>query len=89
MSEKNIIGFSLSGDLSQEELNKKLDSLVKSYDTTVELRQKELEDKLNQLVLEFQKKENMVVLIDYLPKEWNKSPIKVRLFSDSERDLSV
>ena len=34
MSEDNIVGFSLSEDLSKEELDKKLDKLVNSYDVT-------------------------------------------------------
>lgn len=79
MSEKNIIGFSLLGELSQEELNKKLDSLVNSYDETVEIRQKELEDKLNQLVLDFQKKENVVVTVKYSVENRETKPINLKL----------
>lgn len=89
MSEKNIVGFSLSEDLSKEELDKKLDKLVQCYDVTVELRQKELEDKLNELVLEFQKKENVVLVIKYNSKEFKTRPVESRILFDSERNLLV
>lgn len=89
MSKDNIVGFSLSEDLSQEELDKKLDKLVQSYDVTVELRQKELEDKLNELVLEFQKKENVVLVIKYNSKEFKTRPVESRILFDSERNLLI
>ena len=89
MSKDNIVGFSLSEDSSQEELDKKLDKLVQSYDVTVELRQKELEDKLNELVLEFQKKENVVLVIKYNSKEFKTRPVESRILFDSERNLLI
>ena len=81
MSEDNIIGFSLNGFESKEELEKKLDKLVQEYDATIEIRKKELEDKLNKLVLEFQKKENVVVLVKYTPENRELNPISLKLIS--------
>lgn len=81
MSDKNIVGFSLSGELSQEELNEKLDNLVKNYDVSVELRQKELENKLNELVLEFQKRENATVMVKYSPENRDTCPISLKLIT--------
>lgn len=89
MLENNIVGFKLSGELSQEELNNKLDSLVKNYDATVELRQKELEDKLNELVLEFQKKENVVVAVKYNVESRETKPISLKLIAKQDLQYDI
>ena len=87
MSKENIIGFSLSEKLSKEDYLKKLDNHIKNYDATVELRQKELEDKLNELVMDFQKKENAMLIVKCNTEEWNIRPVKTMLVVDTERKL--
>ena len=70
---KNIIGFSLS---------EKLEFNIGGYNKTIENRQVELEDKINQLILEFQKNEKVVVLVDYNSYNFNTKPIETRLIVD-------
>lgn len=87
MSEDTFLGFSLSEGLTPEDLKKISDKVVKKRDSGIELRQKELEDKLNELVMEFQKKENVILIPKYISEEWNTRPVKLRLVFDSEKKL--
>lgn len=70
---KNIIGFSLSENT---------ESIIKDYDNSIENRQSVLEDKINSLIIDFQQKEKVVVLVDYDTSNIFEKPITTRLIVD-------
>lgn len=79
MSRKNMIGYALP-----EKFDPLFDgsNYINNYDKTVTIRQKELEDKINQLIVDFQRDEKVVVLVDFNSDNFRTNPIEIRLIID-------